>query len=366
MPHTHNHRPPLQTRVEAAPHPSSGGRGDGYSQDMRDLLAAVSQMGVSNHPIFDQLRALHVFPSTATERRHIELLNNHGHSRPCRRTGNNRATVLRDHDLLLLALYRITFPKATAAEMNAFLYRANYGNVNFRFYSPSQISETETWIGLTRKKGSTTAYQALLPVNKRKRWVFWNLPYPFGIADIRRQDMIDLDECGVEVQSADRHWGKAYVGKRVSQTGPYQKSTKYNLLLAILGDGTNPRRWSDIWTGEGTTGQRMISFVQGTLNDIGPGTPHRRYCFIMDNLSSHHNVHMAALIFAAGHRLAFRAPYYPIDGPIEYVFNTIQCILRIRIDAITDGTTLIHELRGAIASIPSFEPYFVNCGFWRN
>ena len=41
-------------------------------------------------------------------------------------------------------------------------------------------------------------------------------------------------------------------------------------------------------------------------------------------LSSHHNVQMAAIIHAAGHRLAFRAPYYPIDGPIEYVFNTIQ------------------------------------------
>jgi hypothetical protein len=33
--------------------------------------------------------------------------------------------------------------------------------------------------------------------------------------------MIDLDECGVEVQSADRHLGKSYVGKRVKQTGPY-------------------------------------------------------------------------------------------------------------------------------------------------
>ena len=122
------------------------------------------------------------------------------------------------HDLLLLALYRITFPKATAAEINAFLYRANYGSLTFRFYSPSQISETEKWIGLTRKKGSTTAaYQALLPFNKHKRWAYWNLPYPYGIADIRRQDIIDLDECGVEVQSADRNMGKAYVGRRVKQ-----------------------------------------------------------------------------------------------------------------------------------------------------
>lgn len=46
-----------------------------------------------------------------------------------------------------------------------------------------------------------------------------------GIVDIRRQDMIDLDEFGVELQTADRHHGNAFVGKMVSQSGPYQKST---------------------------------------------------------------------------------------------------------------------------------------------
>jgi transposase len=75
---------------------------------------------------------------------------------------------------------------------------------------------------------------------------------------------------------------------------------------------------------------------------------------------------MAAVIIASGHRLVFRAPYYPIDGPIEYVFNTIQGVLRIRNDLIVDGATLQHELNIAIASIPSFVPYFINCGFWRN
>jgi hypothetical protein len=135
-------------------------------------------------------------------------------------------------------LYRIVFPKAMAAEINAFLYRANYGSIDFRFYSASQISETEKRIGLTRKRGSTTAYQALLPINIQKRWMFWNLPYPYGIANIRRADMIDLDECGVEVQSGDRCWGKARVGKRVNQAGPYTKDTKINLLGSSLSQTT--------------------------------------------------------------------------------------------------------------------------------
>ena len=141
---------------------------------------------------------------------------------------------------------------------------------------PSQICEAEKIIGLTRKRGSTTAYQALRPINRQKRWMFWNLPYPYGIADIRRQDMIDLDECGVEMTDADWSLGKAYIGHRVSQPGPYSKSTKINLLLAISGDDNNRWRWREMWTGEGTTGTRMITFIQRIINDIGPGTAQRR------------------------------------------------------------------------------------------
>lgn len=284
MPFVPTTRPALQTRVNEAPHPSGAGRGSGYSQDMREFAMAVRQAGESDNPMLTALRASHQYPSKRTEKRWQNLLVTYGHFRQCRRTGNKRASVFHDNDLLLLALYRIAYPKATAAEVNAFLYRANYGSLVFHFKSSSQITEAEKRIGLTRKRGSTTAYQALLPINKDKRRIFWNLPYPFGIADIRRMDMIDLDECGTEVQSADRHIGKAYIGKRVQQSGPYQKSTKYNLLLAISGDGNNNWRWRDIWTGEGTTGQRMIDFIQSILNAIGPGTPQRRYCFIMDNL----------------------------------------------------------------------------------
>ena len=75
---------------------------------------------------------------------------------------------------------------------------------------------------------------------------------------------------------------------------------------------------------------------------------------------------MSAIIIGAGHRLVFRAPYYPVDGPIEYVFNTIQGVLRIRNDVIVDGASLQNEILVAIAAIPSFEPYFINCGFWRS
>jgi hypothetical protein len=68
---------------------------------------------------------------------------------------------------------------------------------------------------------------------------------------------------------------------------------------------------------------------------------------------------MAAIIYAAGHRLAFRAPYYPVDG------HTIQGMLRLHMNEINDEASLIHQLVAAINGIPTFAPYFAHCGFWR-
>ena len=135
---------------------------------MRALVMAVRQAGASADPLIDQLRAQHVLSSRRTESRWVNLVVNNGHYRKCCHTGNNRARLLRGHDLILLALYRLAYPKANAAEINAFFYM-------FWFYSPSQISKAEEQLGLTKKRESTTAFQAYLPINKFKRWCNLNL-----------------------------------------------------------------------------------------------------------------------------------------------------------------------------------------------
>ena len=89
----------------------------------------------------------------------------------------------------------------------------------------------------------------------------------------------------------------------------YQKSEQWNLLLAISGS-IAAKRWAELWLEGGTTSLKMVEFILIVLDDIGPGTPLRRRCFIVDNFNSHHNVKIAALIIAVGHRLAFSAPYY--------------------------------------------------------
>ena len=76
-------------------------------------------------------------------------------------------------------------------------------------------------------------------------------------------------------------------------------------------------RWRKLSLRPGTDLQFFIDFVQEILDDIGPGTPQRRRCFLMDNLITHRRPIIAQTIIAAGHRLVCRAPHYPVDGPIE-------------------------------------------------
>lgn len=249
----------------------------------------VEAMGERYNPLVVALRNARLLPQLGTvdnwRRRRTRL----GHLRRFRRQGNRFATVLRGRNLLMLAYYRVLYPKARAAELNVFLYYSTG-----RVYHPSQITRAEDMLGMSRKRGSTTARQANHPRNLQWRRNYWTLPYPFGMVGIRRDDIIDLDECGVFVESCNRNHGKAVFCRRVREDGPYGHSAKLNILAAIAGARGTPasqaERWVMTWSHGGTTTARFISFIQTILNDIGPGTPLRRRTFTMDNLGAHRYV----------------------------------------------------------------------------
>ena len=226
-------------------------------------------------------------------------------------------------------------------------------------------------IGLSRKKGSTTAHQAYYPHNIRKRWEYWNYPYPLGIADIGRSQIIDLDECGVFMEThANRQHGKSFIGLRVREEGAYGKSEKWNILLAVCGEnesanGQAARRWADVWLDGGTTVDKMLDFIQVILQDIGVATENNFYVFTMDNLNSHKNVGVIALIHLYGHGVVYRAPYWPVDGAIEFIFNTLQTLMRSQSYLITTDNDLIAAIYECIQTIHSFSAYFENVGFIR-
>ena len=350
----------LQSEVR---HPSNK-IGDPYSQDFRAYILDLVGVGNFNQDAIREALNNPLFPSKASISRWRKQQREVGHFRPYKRNGNIKREVLRGHDLILLSLYRTAIPKATHAEVNAFLYRANFGDPNFRFYHHSQLSKAEALLGFSRKKGSTTAWQAFLPRNIQKRWDYWHLPYPFGIANIRRADIIDLDECGVFLEKSDRKSGKAYVGIRVNQAGPYSRSEKWNLLMAVSGEEGNEqnpaKRWTELWLEGGTTNEKFSAFINRICEDL----PHdRSFTFTMDNLNSHKSVAVQNIIFHYGHAVVYRAPYYACDGPIEYIFNTLQSMLRSNLQNIVVGDDIVRELGRAIASIDDFSVYFKHCGF---
>ena len=352
--------------VSPIAHPSNG-YGEPYSQDMRAKVLMEFNNGTADSATNRMLQRQHLYPHPDTIMRWVQRKVDEGHALPYRRSGNKRATILRGPDFMFLALYRSMYPRAKAAEINAFLYRCNFGNLDFDYYHPSAITEAEKRLGLTKKRGSTTAFQALMPINRWKREQYWTMAYPFGIADIRIQDMIDLDEMGEYPEDTNRSIGKSPTFLRVREAGTYSRCDKATLLLAVSGD-PNGRRWKRIWNEGGTTVEVMVEFIGEILETLPHGDEGRRYCFTMDNLTSHHHARIRNMIEAAGHRLAFRAPYWAVDGPIEYVFNTIQNMLTINMHRIKNVFDLVHELNNAVASLPqdTIYRYFEHCGFWRN
>ena len=225
---------------------------------------------------------------------------------------------------MMLALYRIAYPKATAAEVNAYLFACTLPGQQLRFYSESQITRAEQeWLGFSCKRASTEAAQANLPINIAKQDSFWNDQYPFGINGTSRATIFDWDEAAIFHESTNRAYGKCYINTQAKEVGPYNHSQKFTITAAIRG-GPNGGCWIDVQLRPGTTVINTYDFIQTIIHGIGHGAAGNRHTFICDNLAAHHNPLIWLLIHNNGHRLVFRAPYNPSDGPIEYFFNHLQ------------------------------------------
>ena len=134
---------------------------------------------------------------------------------------------------------------------------------------------------------------------------------------------------------------------RCDQAGVYGIGSKVTLLLAIAGDPVLTMRWWEMWRKGGTILDRVANFMQVVLDDLAtnPQTARRRFVFTMDNLNVHKHPLIVNMISGAGHGLVFRAPYWPVDGAVEYVFNTIQTRLKSFVDQLTTVPDLENNWR---------------------
>ena len=349
-------RPPAGTReVDSQPHPSRGG--NPYKDETRRMVLEYHLQGVDlDSPDINAIRANRKFPSLSTCRRWIELYYLTGDIFPKRASGNNCAVrELKGQPLERLALFRIVCPKATLAECRAHLYNLD---PTVAPYSNSQIHRAEKLLGLRRKAASTTADNAYLPINLQRREAYHTQPPPLGIDGVPNADLICYDEAGFFLEAQDRKFGKTVAALRCHQNGAYGQGRKVNLILAISGDNADPMRWHEMWMEGGTTITRCHDFIRRILADLALRHPGRQFVFTMDNLGAHKNPLVLNEITAAGHLYVFRAPYWPVDGAVEYVFNTLHVRLQFYFNRLTTIEALRNRINLIIGMIPSFARYF--------
>eukprot|EP00536_Pseudo-nitzschia_multiseries_P008116 jgi/Psemu1/19608/gm1.19608_g len=244
---------PLQTArfgPDNIPVPRNGGNGS-CSEDMRKEHTLI-RYGELLGRLINNIESLPAAARTARR-----------HKRRVRELGRNKI-----------------HPKATRYECLAFLWRS-YGSYLPvpQLYSLKNVSEAENVIGINRNKGSTsTANQAFTFRNLYKRFRYWTMDYPFGIADIRRDDMIDVDEAGIKLEHANKKMGKCSLCGRVQQRGNYGHGVNHTLKIAIASNQEG-QQWVRFDTA-GTAVFSFAAFIESILEDLPPGIDGNRKCFI--------------------------------------------------------------------------------------
>ena len=69
------------------------------------------------------------------------------------------------------------------------------------------------------------------------------------------------------------------------------------------------------------------------------------------------------LIIDEGHRVVYRAPYWAVDGAIEYVFNTLHTLIEVLFNQIQSMEDLILAIEYVVSTLHSFRSYFEHVGF---
>ena len=348
----------LQVLRTPVPHPRGGGT-RGYSVAMRE----------------NQLWAdAHGFQITAS-RRSIQRWR--GRIHPYLSTGNGRKEDIVGREQYLLILFLLAWPDAKLDEIIAFLANSNEDG---KVYSRAQVSRRMTELGLTKKVGSTEARQASLPHNMFKREQFWSQAPPFGVNGCERRRLIDVDECGIEINRTNRKYRHSMCGIRVVKPGHYSKDTKLTIILAVeagdpalhpgvRGSISNPRRWLRILIKGGTTTMDFNNFLRYVCTNLEEARPEGQVgnnsrIFLWDNLSSHCSPIIHQTVEGEfGHLIIRRPPYKPADAPIEYIFCQLVQQLQLRTFEMNNIVELIQAVQNVVAILGGFNSTFDKLGY---
>ena len=161
------------------------------------------------------------------------------HPIPYRMTGNKAVSDLLGQYLLLLVMFKLIWPQSTYCECIPFIVNES-GNA--RIFSEKDVSLALKKLGYTTKVTSTIAYQAFTERNINQRCLYWNQPWPLGIHGIPRRLLIDAEEFGLHLNSANRKYGSSPRGMKIRKPGNYDRGTfKLTFILVVeTGDPAIP------------------------------------------------------------------------------------------------------------------------------
>ncbi len=113
-----------------------------------------------------------------------------------------------------------------------------------------QIVRAEHMLDLQRKVSSTTCERVYWQMNLHKRDMFWLWNYPFKKADLNMSDMIDMDKCGLKIETSNLSSGKCVSWECCHFEGAYNQERKLNLMMAISANPNYDMDWRELWPQE--------------------------------------------------------------------------------------------------------------------
>ena len=144
-------------------------------------------------------------------------------------TGNKATQGLPGHHRFLPTIFNKIYPQASNDQCAVFIACHSHDNAVF---TGREISKALVDMDMTRKRASTTAYQAFTPQNLRLHHRFWTYPSPAGINGTPRKVLLDADECAIELKDANLNYGHAVKGMRVRKVGNYGRG-KCKILMSL-------------------------------------------------------------------------------------------------------------------------------------
>lgn len=143
------------------------------------------------------------------------------------------------------------------------------------------------------------------------------------ISSLRPDQLVFIDETGLDRSVGTRRKGWTLRGKRPRQTKRFHRSRMFQILSAYNQDGVIHFR-----VYEGSTDSRVFEdFIEELLPYCGKW-PNPRSSLIMDNASFHHSKIMQQLCDDAGLILRYLLLYSPDLNPIEGFFRGLKIYIR--------------------------------------